>query len=599
MTAQITESFQWATKELLAVPSDRNIVKIKGIAVKAGEISRNQRLYAGETLEKGASSFIDAPVTVNHSDYNAKHNQVGKVNWMAFDKDGNMEYIAEVWNPAMVEELRAYAKNPKSSKIREVSLQADYLFDECPVCKQRFTSNTLFQNHMSEVEFKPMSAAPAQMKGRALSLVLAPQVPGVPSATLEVCEVLNGFSRLLETVTKTIQEEQNYMSKINASFSPRHSIAVAPTAKLQVIEEEAPEKPAAPADIKNCPSCNQILNDKGECTNKECHPPAAKEEAPKPKKPLESPAPAANEEPEVKEQVKTPKVTAEAAAAQPKTTVIKEALTLPPLATPKFPEIKYSVSEIEAGTASRSISEQKQLLETLQGICMQINRVQEYLSSPFTVTSDDLTWQTQIGALTDSTNKALETLTIAVNGVPIYNDKSLRETFEAKIKAIPTYDDSPLKTEVKTLSETVNTQFTKLTEQETAFKQLKEICTNQAGQITQLTKDNEKTTAEIKQLTETFSETKEDFESILAVADRNIEENKKTLETRILEMQKTNESQATQLKEAKEIAEKAKTLAENEKEHRVSNFKGHNTQLKETKNNDPINHDPLNEKETT
>lgn len=199
----IIESFSWAVPELMIIPTDKNRIKIKGKAIPHETVSRNNRKYLDEELKMAARTFIDCPITVNHADWQQQKNHVGKVTWMEYDPtDGSMEYLGEVWNPATVAELRIYKENPKASKICGApSIEADFTHLACSKCRRRFTSEEAWRNHMEKDEFiKNLPLEPHGIRGRALSLVCAPEIPGVVGATLEICESANGYNRLVETV---------------------------------------------------------------------------------------------------------------------------------------------------------------------------------------------------------------------------------------------------------------------------------------------------------------------------------------------------------------------------------------------------------------
>jgi len=203
----IIESFSWLSPEFqLQKSTDGKTVKIQGRAIPKNAISKNQRAYVADEMHSAARTFIDVPVTVNHAKWSDPKNKKGKVNWMEYDMaDGNMEFVGEVWNPEIMTELRLYKENPSASRIRGVSIEADFLYLTCSVCGEKFTNEEAWHKHMTEVErLKDVAQVPHGIRGRALSLVLAPEVPGVEGNTLEVIsEVKNkGFFDLMEMVLK-------------------------------------------------------------------------------------------------------------------------------------------------------------------------------------------------------------------------------------------------------------------------------------------------------------------------------------------------------------------------------------------------------------
>jgi hypothetical protein len=80
----IVESIDWNSPEW-NIETNKDTVKIKGVAVPKDAISLNKRAYLNEEMKKAARTFLDAPVTPNHADYRLKKNQKGKVNWMEYD----------------------------------------------------------------------------------------------------------------------------------------------------------------------------------------------------------------------------------------------------------------------------------------------------------------------------------------------------------------------------------------------------------------------------------------------------------------------------------------------------------------------------------
>lgn len=131
---------------------------------------------------------------------------------MEYD-DGSMEYVAEVWNPEMVAELRAYAKNPKASKVKGVSVEADFLKIACTKCHCEFLTEVDWRKHMESVErIHDLPLEPHGIRGRALSIVTGIESPGVLGNTLEVLETVSPLLRLLETVIKSSMEKEKMQS---------------------------------------------------------------------------------------------------------------------------------------------------------------------------------------------------------------------------------------------------------------------------------------------------------------------------------------------------------------------------------------------------
>jgi len=204
----IWESRDWRSPEWHVEPTIKGSVKIKGIAVPKDAISRNKRKYLQEEIKYAARTWWDSPITINHSNWKDKKNQKGKVNFMEYNpQDGSMEYLGEVWDPATVAELKLYKENPKISKIRKVSIEADYLTLLCPRdgCNKHFTSQEAWANHMKNEHYMTEGLQiPHCIYGRALSIVMAPENAGIEGTTLEVCETVetNGFQQLIDVMLK-------------------------------------------------------------------------------------------------------------------------------------------------------------------------------------------------------------------------------------------------------------------------------------------------------------------------------------------------------------------------------------------------------------
>jgi len=175
----------------------KSTIRIKGVALRGNELSKNQHLYMDEELKRAARTFVNKPVNINHDN---KRN-VGHVIWMEYDKDGRMEYIADINKEPYVTMLRE-----KSTQIRGVSIQSKFMYIECAKCHKRFLSEEAWKTHMTKEEFiKDIPSEPHGMVGDALSLVLAPETTGADT-TVEVMESQkNGFPMLVETVMASKQ----------------------------------------------------------------------------------------------------------------------------------------------------------------------------------------------------------------------------------------------------------------------------------------------------------------------------------------------------------------------------------------------------------
>jgi len=91
----------------------------------------------------------------------------------------------------------------KSASVRGVSVQANYLANECANCHKRFQSDEELYSHMEKDHFiKNYTKVPKGIVFEALSLVLAPEEPGVSTTTIQIAETKSGVKQLFETVIK-------------------------------------------------------------------------------------------------------------------------------------------------------------------------------------------------------------------------------------------------------------------------------------------------------------------------------------------------------------------------------------------------------------
>jgi len=189
----LKESFRWMTPEFKTVDSGKNTIKIRGVALHGDTVSRNNRVYVDEELSKAARTFIGKPVTINHN----MNEKVGTVDWAEYE-DGALEYLATIKKQPYVNLLRT-----KSANIRGVSIEAMYLRNICPKCGEKFTSEEQFHAHMRDKHFIKTNSNTVVhgLNGQALSLVLSPEVPGVPDTTIELMET-QGTNRLFEMIIK-------------------------------------------------------------------------------------------------------------------------------------------------------------------------------------------------------------------------------------------------------------------------------------------------------------------------------------------------------------------------------------------------------------
>ena len=207
MSFNICESYEWMTPEFTVQDTGKNTIRIRGVAMKANVVSRNKRKYVDEELKKAARTWIGKPVTINH-DMNRK---VGNITWMEYNR-GALEYLADIKKQPYVGLLR-----DKSTEVKGVSIEANYLHNRCPKCGQRFYSEAEFHAHMSTEHFikTDPTKEPHGLVGTALSLVLAPEEPGYTGSSIELMEAYRKpVLQLLETVYKTRKEVKEYLKKL-------------------------------------------------------------------------------------------------------------------------------------------------------------------------------------------------------------------------------------------------------------------------------------------------------------------------------------------------------------------------------------------------
>lgn len=190
----IMESFRWLTKDIFKVQeAGEHTIMVKGVALRSNTISKNRRKYVEkELLERGAT-LTSKPFDVNHN----PRNRIGHVEWAQYE-DGALEYLVKVKNPQYVNMIRN-----RDPRIRGVSVSAHYLFNRCPECGEKFLSEEDWQYHMEKVHLrKDLAREVHGLVFDGLSLVVAPEEPGVEDTTLEIYETSPGCNRLFEIISK-------------------------------------------------------------------------------------------------------------------------------------------------------------------------------------------------------------------------------------------------------------------------------------------------------------------------------------------------------------------------------------------------------------
>ena len=229
---KVKESFEWMAPEFKVVDAGKSTIRIKGVAMKSNVVSRNKRKYVDEELKKSARTWIGKPVTVNHD----MHRKIGDVKWMEYEK-GALEYLADIKKEPYVSMLR-----DGSTKIRGVSIEANYLHNRCGKCGDRFYTEEEFHKHMHEAHF--INTDPTKevhgMFGTALSLVLSPEEPGFVGSTVDLMEMYQRpVLQLLETVITHRKEKDAYLKKLK-------KVAVVQPESRQTFDKQVREQALEP-----------------------------------------------------------------------------------------------------------------------------------------------------------------------------------------------------------------------------------------------------------------------------------------------------------------------------------------------------------------
>lgn len=246
MTTNILEPFTIPITEWKTVDAGKNTIRIKGVALKGDVISKNQRLYIAKELMKSTNTFIGKPINLHHNSPENKATNIGHITWMDWDEKAELlTYEAEITKQPYVNMIRN-----KSTEIRGVSIQANFLHNRCPDCNTKFYTEEDFRGHMWQNHFKKVSAVPHGIIGEAITLVLSPEVPGFSGTTVNLAEIQRQETlRLFETVIQVEKEREEYMSKLNCGVMPRPSVSVGSVAEVKNPPEKAEPK-AASAEVK-------------------------------------------------------------------------------------------------------------------------------------------------------------------------------------------------------------------------------------------------------------------------------------------------------------------------------------------------------------
>lgn len=234
----IEESFRWYMPDVNVKQhkSWGHKVKVKGIAIRGGTVSKNKRRYLKDELVRAARSLVGKPITVNH---NPDH-IIGHIEDAEFEGN-NLEYIGVITDRKYADKMRdrsqvqegemdeeAYFMKWNVRPINGVSIDGAYRYNRCVLCDERFTDLHNWNLHMRQAHNKKsnIGETPRGLLLKGLSAVEPPEKPGVPTATIELLEsVGGGMSQLLETViTDRMKiEEKEKMTK-NVSVTPEKRV---------------------------------------------------------------------------------------------------------------------------------------------------------------------------------------------------------------------------------------------------------------------------------------------------------------------------------------------------------------------------------------
>ena len=237
----VKESFEWMTPEFKIVDAGKDTIRIRGVAMRGNVISRNKRRYVADELKRAARTFIGKPITINH-DPNKK---AGNIVWMEYsDTSDALEYLGDVKKQPYVDMLRN-----KSTYVKGVSVEADYLHNQCPKCGKKFYTEEEFHNHMNLEHFIKTDPThePHGILGKALSLVLSPEEPGYPDTTIELMEFYRAkpILQLLETVITTHKEQKKMSDKKVKETKTKPKVPYKTKETLRIKEEDEKIEPGS------------------------------------------------------------------------------------------------------------------------------------------------------------------------------------------------------------------------------------------------------------------------------------------------------------------------------------------------------------------
>ena len=611
MPNTLWEKFSWLSPDFqIQQDTGRKTIRIKGVAMRGNATSRNNRRYIDEELKRAARTFIDMPITINHD----PKKEVGKVLWMEYDDDGVMEYVGDVWKQPYVDLLRSH-----SAEVKGVSIEADYLHNQCPDCGTKFYNEQDFKEHR-RMEGKPVSTVePHGMRGKALSLVLSPEVAGFPGTTVELMESMQkqfkGYEELIEMVISEQKEKENMSSKKQV-VNEKQTGPPYEHKQATVAKEEAPKqanvKQEKPASYDNMEACIKDGHTEEECKGllKQTDKPTDKQED---------------------NVVETRTIVAKPA----ETVTLKETVTIGKLVFKETECTPFEQCIKDGGTpeeCARKFKETKERNESDKMLIATINEIIDVVSKPIMLTlpevkipapyndkpirealaavpKDDVTWNERIDQMqktienrltsiaseivdvTNRWNSEIVKVTESIASIKPYDDKPIKE--QAKLLAesdlsikqaiidIKPYDDKPIKEMILNIKipEAYN---------DAALKEIiaKIPVYDDAPIKLLLTNELEKNHVEIASLKETVVNQKKEWDAGITLADKNNGELRKSLN----EMKEVKDKELQEMKQKQKEAEDKKITETLKLEARVDNleekqqgtFKGKNKDLKPT-----------------
>ena len=133
----IKESFRWVTPEFKRLDGyGPKTIKIKGVALTANTVSKNNRLYIDEELRRAARTLRGKPINVNHNPKQI----IGHVEVAEYE-DGNLEFIGVIKKQPYVDMLRE-----NDPRIRGLSVEGEYFYMRCLRCEKNSTRKKNFRN---------------------------------------------------------------------------------------------------------------------------------------------------------------------------------------------------------------------------------------------------------------------------------------------------------------------------------------------------------------------------------------------------------------------------------------------------------------------